>query len=429
MISFPLAICYCLSLFTNPATDLSVDWAAFNYENGLSLVEIYYSCPYSILQYVVKNDTIYAPYQVSFDLKSINGLDSIHDISNHRAIIPSFKIAQHRDMKLVDGFGFFARPGRYWFQLTIEESLPVTSYSDTIEVPDFSKSTVLSNIELASSVIADSSGGKFTKGKMKILPNPDLNFGQAYEFIYVYFEGYNLSDDTLPFELSYRILSQEQTVIKSFPGEIKAKTGTNFAYTFAISTKGLTPAKYLLELNLKDRTSGNQDTKLKSFRVISKIPTLETESRYAFSIDTLGYVKEVRFLATPSELNQYNSLNEVGKNEFLRKFWQKNNLTEFTKRVKFADEKFEMGRVLGRDTDRGRIYIKYGPPDEVASHTMVEHTNPHEHWYYYSKGFHFIFIDIHGNNNFQLIYSNNEIEPKNQNWEKYVDPLELDDLE
>jgi GWxTD domain-containing protein len=409
--------------------ELSVDWAAFNYENGISLVEVYYSCPYHIFQYVFQNDTIFSTYQTLFYLKSIDGPDSLQEISRHRAIIPSFEIAQRRDMKLVDGFGFYSRPGRYWFNLSITDGNSKLSVSDTINVPDFSKAPVLSNLELASSVVADSSGGKFTKGVMKILPNPELNFGKAYELIYIYVEGYNLSNDTFPYELSYQILSQEKSIIKSFPKDVKVKTSPNFANTFAISTKGLMPGRYFLELSLKDHSSGTSDKTEKTFWIVPKDSEEKSTTNMQFSSDTSTYSQEIRFLATPSELNQYNNLGDVGKNEFLRKFWQRHNLDEFVSRVKFVDEKYGQGRVLGRDTDRGRIYIKYGPPDEVVAHTMIEHTKPHEHWYYYSRGFHFIFIDIRGNNNFQLIYSNCDNEPKNPNWENYVDPLELEDLQ
>jgi len=417
-----------LTVVTTNPLNISVDWAAFNYTNSFALVEVYYSCPYNLLQYTVRNETIIAPYQIKFRLKSLEGSDSIIDFSNHRAIISSFENAEHRDLKLIDGFGFFARAGRYHFNFTILESLPIASFNDTVEVPPFTKSPSLSNIELASSVKADSSGGKFIKGNMRIIPNPDLNYGQAYQLLYAYIEGYNLQKDTLPYELSYRILSENQSVIKSFPAEVKQKIGTDFAYTFALSIKGLKPGNYYLEIKLIDRTNNNEDTQIKAFSVLSPIIEQTGALHDQTVVDTSSYAKEIQFFATPTELSQYNSLNELGKKAFLRKFWQKYSLTDFISRVKYADEKYGLGRLAGRETDRGRIYIKYGQPDEVVIHTMIEHTKPHEHWYYYSKGFQYIFIDIHSNNNFLLIYSNNDAETKNSSLEKYVDPIELDDL-
>ncbi|MCX8015097.1 MAG: GWxTD domain-containing protein, partial [candidate division WOR-3 bacterium] len=136
----------------------------------------------------------------------------------------------------------------------------------------------------------------------------------------------------------------------------------------------------------------------------------------------------IKYYATPTELMQYQNLNETGKKEFLRKFWQRHNLSEFINRMNYVNKKYQIGRIAGKDTDRGRIYIKYGPPDEIVIHTMLEQVASHEHWYYYNQNYHFIFVDIAGNNNYKLVYSNNDNEPKLPNWEKYVDPMELDDL-
>jgi GWxTD domain-containing protein len=407
------------------ANPVSVDWATFRYQDNLTLVEIYYASPYNIFTYNVNNDTISTQYRLSFFLKSLTSPDSLVDSSAHRFIIPSFQKAQAQDMKLVDGFGFFAYPGQYLFNLTIQESTFSVVVTDTITVPDFSSALSLSNIEIASSVTADSSGGKFTKGKLRIMPNPDLRFGQSYEIMYVYFEGYNLVDDQSSYQLSYRILNLRDSVIKTYAPEIKQKSGAQFAYTFALSTKGLAAGDYQLELILKDLSTEQSVRRLKPFSVIS--PAVQPV--FSLTVDTSLYYHEIKFLATPSELNQYHSLADDGKKEFLRRFWLRHDFEEFAKRISYSDNKYKLGKISGRDTDRGRIYIKYGQPDEIVVHTMIEYAKPHEHWYYYAQGIHFIFTDIHSNNNYQLVYSNIDAETKHSNWRNYVDPAELDDLE
>ncbi|MEO0084815.1 MAG: GWxTD domain-containing protein [candidate division WOR-3 bacterium] len=411
---------------TSFATSIAVDWAVFNYTNGISLIEIYYSCPYNIFNYVVKNDTITATYQLSFAMKNVTTFDSIFETSRHRIIIPSFEYAQSHDVKSVDILRFFVPPGRYWFYLTVNDSLLNISYRDTIEVPDFKQSPVISSIQLASSVIKDTAKGKFNKGNVQIIPNPDLKFGGSYDFIYLYFEGYNLVPDSANYELAYSVLSKENKIVKSFPSELKKKTGTDFAYIYAISTKGLATGDYLFQIVLKDLSTGNQAVQVKPFQIITQRSV--TRDTTPTLIDTAKYAQEIKYYATPNELKQYQSLNESGKKEFLRKFWQVHNLSEFISRMNYVNKKYQVGRIAGKDTDRGRIYIKYGPPDEIVMHTMLEQVASHEHWYYYNQNYHFIFVDIYGNNNYKLVYSNNDNEPKMPNWEKYVDPMELDEL-
>lgn len=429
LICLALLCLFSASFITLQASNpLSVDWAAFNYEQNLSLVEIYYALPYNVFHYASVHDTISARYKRIFMLKSLNGNDSLVDSSYHRAIIPSFQKAQSQDMKLLDGFGVFTRAGDYHFNLTIQESTMTYTVIDTITVPDFSRNPDLSDIELASTAIADSSGGKFTKGKMRIIPNPDLKFGQSYELIYIYVEGYNLIPDNTSYQFAYRIRSSDDSLIKSYPVETKVKTGSDFAYTFALSTQGLAAGDYILELILTDLSSNKSVNRTKRFSVLPKVTAPVTGLNYNEPSDTSVFYGEIRFYATPTEQNQYQTLNAEGKKEFLRRFWLRHDFEEFVKRITASDAKYTMGKMLGRDTDRGRIFIKYGAPEEVVVHSVIEHVKPHEHWYYYNKGIHFIFTDIRSNNNYQLIYSNTDSEPKNPNWEKYVDPMEIDEL-
>ncbi|MCX7785171.1 MAG: GWxTD domain-containing protein [candidate division WOR-3 bacterium] len=428
---FIIVLLFC-SLNFLLAQQLSVDWAAFNYSQGLSLVEVYYSCPYNIFHYKTKNDTISAQYRGSFYLKSINTPESIIDNFERRAIISSFEDAQKRDMMLVDGFGFFARPGPYWFRLTLEDAISTLIFTDTITVPNFEQAPALSDVELASSIKPDTLGGKFCKQGLRIIPNPSGKFGQHYELMYVYVEGYNLIDDTLPYEFTYRILTidndSKQSIIKTFPTEIKKKSGSSFAYAFALSTKGLKPGSYLLEIQLKDNTSNQTASSRKVFSISGNDISTATLVKASLPLEDTFYYRKIDLLATPKELKQYQKLTYEGKNEFLRRFWRKYNYAEFIKRIKYVETKYQFAGKSGWETDRGKIYIKYGAPDEIIAHTMIEHVKPHEHWYYYEKGFHFIFIDIRNDGTFPLIYSNTDLEKKHPEWEKYIDPLELDDL-
>lgn len=413
------------------AQQLSVDWAAFKYGQDLALVEVYYSCPYNVFRYQYKNDTIATHYQGSFYLRSLNTPESIVDNFERRAIISSFEEAEKRDMTLVDGFGFFARPGKYWFRLMLKDAVSTLTFTDTIIVPNFESMPALSDIELASSIKSDTLGGKFSKQGLKIIPNPSRRFGHGYELIYVYVEGYNLIEDTLPYEFTYRISNIGSdyllSIVKTFPTEVKKKTGSSFAYAFALSTKGLKPGNYLLDIQLKDNSSNQTASKKKAFYIGEKEISFAPFKKEILPEDTF-YYRKIDLLATPKELKQYRQLSPEGKNEFLRRFWRKHNFAEFVNRMKYVETKYQVSGKAGWETDRGKIYIKYGAPDEVVVHTMIEHVKPHEHWYYYEKGFHFIFIDIRNDGNFPLIYSNTDAEKKHPEWERYIDPLELDDL-
>jgi GWxTD domain-containing protein len=44
------------------------------------------------------------------------------------------------------------------------------------------------------------------------------------------------------------------------------------------------------------------------------------------------------------------------------------DLSERKRRIEYADQRFTSGSTKGSETDRGRCYIRYGPPDEIESH-------------------------------------------------------------
>src|SRR5260370_24110428 len=68
---------------------------------------------------------------------------------------------------------------------------------------------------------------------------------------------------------------------------------------------------------------------------------------------------------------------EEEREQFIEIFWRDRNpdhespinpaREEHYRRLAYADEHFASG-IAGRKTDRGRIYIIWGPPDEIESH-------------------------------------------------------------
>jgi GWxTD domain-containing protein len=80
--------------------------------------------------------------------------------------------------------------------------------------------------------------------------------------------------------------------------------------------------------------------------------------------------------------------NDQDCQEFIEGFWQRRPAAfkeEHYRRIAYANERFPSG-VPGWRTDRGRIYITYGPPEEIESHPSGSNarTYPFEIWRYTS---------------------------------------------
>ena len=125
-------------------------------------------------------------------------------------------------------------------------------------------------------------------------------------------------------------------------------------------------------------------------------------------------VEQLRYIATPEEMKKLKWLKDPRKRrEGYDKFWRDKDPTpgtefnelkeEYLDRVRYAEKNFGMGD-LGWRSDRGKIYILYGPPDEIDSHPFEAATRPYEIWYYYDLNLKFIFIDRYGFGRYELLY-------------------------
>lgn len=84
--------------------------------------------------------------------------------------------------------------------------------------------------------------------------------------------------------------------------------------------------------------------------------------------------EEVNYIISEQERAAFNRLvNDEERERFIEQFWALRDPTQFRdeiyRRIAYADQNFGTASgVPGSQTDRGMIYIKYGPPDEREQH-------------------------------------------------------------
>ena len=150
---------------------------------------------------------------------------------------------------------------------------------------------------------------------------------------------------------------------------------------------------------------------------------------------------EIYYISTPEqrkELKKLDSQEDVDR--FMEAFWKKLDPTpdtpvnelrdEYYRRYFYANANFGEGREAGWRTDRGRVCIIYGPPDEITPEYLIQQGgNTHrtfslEVWRYDRpagrskitssfcdlnlQGQTFIFADIDGNGGYTQVYSTEE---------------------
>ena len=143
-----------------------------------------------------------------------------------------------------------------------------------------------------------------------------------------------------------------------------------------------------------------------------------------------NWVNDVAPILTPAERAAWDKLQTDDEREkFIAIFWDQRDpdpdtdeneyKEEFYERLAYADEHFSSGKP-GRMTDRGRIYIKFGKPDEIESHPAggqyerpsyegggSTSTYPFEKWFYRNipnvrSGVELEFVDPSGSGEYRL---------------------------
>jgi GWxTD domain-containing protein len=130
-------------------------------------------------------------------------------------------------------------------------------------------------------------------------------------------------------------------------------------------------------------------------------------------------------------LRRYKELSLDGKRRWLTEFWAsrdpspgpaRNEQREnFYAAIAYANQAFkESGRrtTPGWRSDRGRVYAKYGPYDEMLERVAMNRAPTYQVWRYTrQKDRYFIFVDRNNLGAFQMIYTNELTEVSKPDWQ------------
>ncbi len=121
--------------------------------------------------------------------------------------------------------------------------------------------------------------------------------------------------------------------------------------------------------------------------------------------------KDVTYIITDDERKAFKKLQTDEEREaFIEEFWRRRDpdpdteeneyREEYYERIAYANENFAFASLQGWRTDRGRIHILYGPPDEIRK------TAAGEIWKYRfirgQGGVEFEFVDVSGTGELRL---------------------------
>jgi len=134
---------------------------------------------------------------------------------------------------------------------------------------------------------------------------------------------------------------------------------------------------------------------------------------YNVRYNTKDQVNQLRYITDQNEWRSLKALPDNRIQEGIEGFWnvhdpspgtlRNENRETFYNRVMKADELFTIHKKLrGWASDRGRIYIKFGEPDEINTDILPLGRYPSIVWIYYRQNREFYFVDMGGYGQFTL---------------------------
>ena len=357
---------------------------------------------------------------------------------------------------LIQSFALLLNPGTYTLKLDVSGVKEDVRHAFERHVEASAGRTLLSDILLANQIEIDTTGAvteqycTYAKDGLLISPNPSAQFVGATSLVYFYCQVQNQDTVASDVHMQLEIIDSDENLVKKLPDKDLRLTGKSRVYVGAFSTGGLKEGNYILRTVATQKKSAGENfvgRRDKPFSVTDKrtvLAALTQINEYSEFDETQldSAFRMMRYLVTNKTSNYFKSLSLVGKQNFLHEFWKQHDpvpatpenefRTDFEKRLDYANQTFGMGwkadAIEGWLTDRGRIYSKYGEPDERIKRPNEYGSPPWELWKFFATGYSYLFIDRNDNELYDLVFTNDKDEPIIPGWERYFPDRVLSDI-
>ncbi len=175
-------------------------------------------------------------------------------------------------------------------------------------------------------------------------------------------------------------------------------------------------------------------------KLLDTLPDVNVDTTFVAGIpaDSLPlYIKYLYPVSTQAEITYASNQLKAGEISMMRNyfymFWLRRNKNnpakawrEYFKNVKYVNSVFSTQIRKGYETDRGRVYLQYGAPDDIFSEEHDPGLYPYEIWYYYhlkgQNNVKFVFYNPSLTHNaYVLIHSTARGEVYLANWKTFLD--------
>jgi GWxTD domain-containing protein len=320
-----------------------------------------------------------------------------------------------------------------------------------------SDSIFFSGLEFATSITPATSADKkkypdLIKNGLLVVPYVSDFFPSSVKSLSYYLEIYN-TDKILknePFLLKVYLENAESLeILPKYVYYFRKQSAPALVAASKIDIETLPSGKYNLVFEVRDKKNnlkyqkrflfGRSNPKIDR-QLLDTLPDVKIDTTFVAEIpgdSLLEYIKYLYPISNPMELSFAKTQLKAGDVKMMRNyfyvFWLRRNSKDpgkewkkYLAQVKYVNENFSTQIKKGYETDRGRVYLQYGSPDDVITEEHDPGLVPYQIWYYYHlKGQNnakFVFYNPDLNyNGYVLLHSTAKGEVYLPNWKAYLD--------
>jgi len=371
------------------------------------ILEVHYDISYSQLQFLKVPDGFRAGFEVQVLIYGGKGKQVGGDSWRRQVLCSSYKETISPAGSYEETFKLETAFGKYDLVVRTEnlDSDEVSSIEMKLDLRQFSTFPAISDLLIGKCKAESADSGSL---RSRLVPFPRATFGERIPTVCVYGEIY----DTLSRTGSAATSIQWQ--VRDERGAVKIKdtldvpiSGRVSPFLFTFPVDNLAMGEHRLELFVGKRTK--TPNAARTFRV--------DESKFDLEKNIDDTLTLLSYIAPRSEVEAIKKATGDERKRLWLQFWKKRDpypetpenefLIEFFDRVRYANENFSSTQP-GWKTDRGRIYIRRGPPDQVETRPFSAEGPAYEVWYYFQPNLTFVFVDRMGLGDYELVGSTRE---------------------
>ncbi len=419
---------------------------------GKTLFEIFARVPFVALDPLPGGETSGAAYRVAFTVRDSSGLQLLDQSWTQQVPRRLLSVAGG---STVEHVSFAAAPGRYGLEVVVTDSTTGRAVRNTTAISAFTAGPVASDLLLITGMRAAAGadtvprGGEIRKGSTLLQASGATVLTPRQAQLGYYLEFYAAKAETV--SLVVRVRRPDGGQVVAVPARSVTLPVGGGLQQEMLDLAGLPPGRYALEIQAAGADSSitraaefgmtGFETERAAAGVASGPPPSRFDAMSEAQLDSA--YDPLIYLMRSDEQGIFSGLTVEGKRGYLRQFWAKRDptpgtaanqeLDAFYRRIDEATRRFREGgasETPGWRTDRGRIFIKYGEPDDRLQRPQAGSTAPYEVWKYTrTRELMFVFLDQTRFGNYSLIYTNDRREVSRPDWADLLGPEAVKDVQ